>query len=317
MPHEWIKADLALKYVSDEFFDTAARRRICERAHGGLIAAKAERIIWQGREESEHLIGKGFWWAEGGEALEQDWQSGDFSTWIDQKIEVKAFGVSFDFGALSELVPSDMKADALRRVSVAGHEDWISAAQVHSAVIARGNPMHATAVLAEASRLGQFGARAMRASFEARIDGSVRAWSAIEWDVPLWFWKDFADVRKGVFEWHLGKVRGEGRLNGVFTRIQLQGVYFHKSGLTSLGMAAGSVPFVTEPESKRGRRPKYDWPATSLAIFGHIYRGDLKPESQADIERALISHLTQGDVVPSESTVRPYAKQIWEEFSKA
>ncbi len=68
---------------------------------------------------------------------------------------------------------------------------------------------------------------------------------------------------------------------------------------------------------KRGRKPKYDWPAATLAIFGMIYRGDLKPELQADIERALIDHLTLGDSAPSESTARPYAKLIWDEYSKA
>ncbi len=70
-------------------------------------------------------------------------------------------------------------------------------------------------------------------------------------------------------------------------------------------------------DTKRGRKPKYDWPAATLAVFGLIYRGDLKPENQADIERALIDHLASGDNTPSESTVRPHARQIWVEYSKA
>lgn len=71
-----------------------------------------------------------------------------------------------------------------------------------------------------------------------------------------------------------------------------------------------------KPE-KRGRPARYDWPAASIAVFGQIHRGDFKPESQADIERALIAHLTDADGGPSESTVRPYAKLIWEESQKA
>jgi hypothetical protein len=73
----------------------------------------------------------------------------------------------------------------------------------------------------------------------------------------------------------------------------------------------------SDDESRRGRKPKYDWPTATLAVFGLIYRGELQPEIQADIERALIDHLTRGESAPSESTVRPYARLVWDEYSKA
>ena len=41
MTYEWIKAPLALKYVSGEALSYDAQRRIRERAHAGMIAAKA------------------------------------------------------------------------------------------------------------------------------------------------------------------------------------------------------------------------------------------------------------------------------------
>lgn len=80
---------------------------------------------------------------------------------------------------------------------------------------------------------------------------------------------------------------------------------------------AGQFEAAESRGAKRGRRPKYDWPESVLAVFGHIHRGDFKPENQADIERALISHLSSEEGGPSESTVRPYAKLIWEESQKA
>lgn len=317
MPYEWIKAPLALRYVSEALSEYSAQMRICERAHAGLIAAKAERLIWSGKEVQNQLISNAFWWAEGHEALEQDWQAGDFSTWIDKKIEVKAFGVSFDFAALSELVPADKKADALQKISVSGRDDWVSAAALFNAVVSRGDPMNATAVLAEACRLGQLGARAMRATYERRQGDFIPVWTAIEWDVPLWFWNDFADVRKGIYLWHLGKVRGEGRLDGAQHRIQLQGVHFHRSGLINLGFGQAAQEQKQVAETGRGRRPRYDWPAATIHIFGLINRGDFKPQCQADIEKALIEHLSDGDDAPGESTVRPYAKLIWDENLKA
>lgn len=318
MAQEWIKANLALAYVSEGTLDHSARLRICERAHAGLIAAKAERILWGDQEKRDEPIGKGFWWAGGHEALEQDWQAGDFSTWIDQKIEVRAFGVSFDFPALSELVPADKQAEALRRVSVLANENWISARELHLAMLAKVAPAYGTEALTEACRLGQLGARAMRATCEySQRSTFLLRWKAVEWDVPLWFWRDFTAKGRAKFEWPLGKVSGEGRKDGGPHRIELQGLHFHRSGLINLGIETAHTGAEQTDDANRGRRPKYDWPAASLCIFGLINRGDFKPECQADIEKALIEHLSDGDFAPGESTVRPYAKLIWEENLKA
>ncbi|MCO5792209.1 MAG: hypothetical protein HEQ21_05270 [Blastomonas sp.] len=317
MAYEWITAPSALAYVSDGSDEVRAQRSICERAHSGLIATKADRVIYDGREERDALLGKGFWWAEGYEALVQDWRTGDFATWIDKKIEVKAYGVSFDFPALSEMVPVDKQAAALRNISVIGDENWLSADALVMALHAI-RPGHATAALAEVCRLGQLGARAMRATCHSVKAGHrILKWQAIEWDVPLWFWRDFTDAGRAKYEWTLGRVQGEGIRGGGLQRVQLQGLHFHRSGLVNLGLKAPPHSDDLEPQAKRGRRSQYDWPAASLAIFGLIYRGDLKPASQADIERALIAHLSDANNSPSESTVRPFAKKIWDEFSKA
>lgn len=318
MAQEWIKAPLALKYVALGGYDFPARHKICERAHHGLIPAKAERIIWNGQEERDKLIGKRFWWAEGQEALEQDWEAGDFTTWINQKDEVKAFGVSFDFAALSELVPAAKQAEAMSAISVFGHADWISAADLHAAMFAKAGPAKAGEALAEACRLGQIGARAMRANCE-RIRGGTNEpiWRAIEWDVPLWFWRDFTEGKKGRFDWALGKVRGDGAKDGETQRIVLQGLHFHKSGLINLGLGQEAEIDDPAPGAKRGRKPIYDWHQASAAIWGLIVRGDLVPKNQAQIEKAMQRHLAKGDEEPSESTVRPFAKLIWDEYSKA
>lgn len=143
-------------------------------------------------------------------------------------------------------------------------------------------------------------------------------WTALEWDVPLWFWRDFTKKSSAArFEWSLGKVTGEGRINRADHRIELQGLHFHRSGLINLGLAP--APVLDEPpfEAKRGRKPDYDWPSASAAIWGQIYRGELIPENQAMIERAFQALLAKGEKEPSESTVRPFAKPIWDQLRKA
>lgn len=84
----------------------SARRRICERAYAELIRARAELFVEGSRRYRNHDIPAEFWWAKGREALEQDWSAGDFSTWIDRKVELKAFGVTFAQADIEKIVPA-------------------------------------------------------------------------------------------------------------------------------------------------------------------------------------------------------------------
>src|SRR5262245_34501533 len=92
---EWISAAEALKRVCDATDRYAAPRAICSRAHVGLITAKAARFVVKGQAFDDYDIPNEFWWARGEAALEQNWQAGDFETWIDKRIHLEAFGVSF------------------------------------------------------------------------------------------------------------------------------------------------------------------------------------------------------------------------------
>lgn len=65
----------------------------------------------------------------------------------------------------------------------------------------------------------------------------------------------------------------------------------------------------TEPNKKPGPKP-YDWLKATNAVWGQIYRGELIPEKQADIERAL----AEVERVKGDTTARPYARPIWREM---
>lgn len=319
MPYEWISARLALMYLSDRSDDAGARRRICEWAHNGLIASKADLLVADGDEQLDHLISESFWWSEGGDALKQDWQLSHFSTWIDQKTRVQAFGVSFDFTALSDLVPADQKAQALRRVSVLADEKWINAHELSKMLAKKLGSGNVEQAIVEACQLGQIAGRAARAQITKTDDSPYAAKSSLsaemDWDIPLWFWREL--VRPDHYQdWNLNKAYGDGRRQGKLLTVELQGVHFHKSGLINLGLEWPSQISGTSPEARRGRKPQYDWPAATNAIWGKIFRGELVPESQAAIERAFIAYLAKGDKEPSMGTVRPHARLIWKENQK-
>lgn len=315
MSHDWIKAPLALQYVSEGPLDDAAMQRICERAHSGLIATKAELFLAEGQERRNHLLNQSFWRAEGAQALQQDWKVGDFSSLSGNGVRVQAFGVSFDFLALSELIPAAQRAEGLRRISAMNNEAWISAADLLRMLVAMGDVYRAGEAILEACQLEQIVGRALLAQCRFR-NRSDLDWIQREWEIPLWFWRDFA--RREFFQnWQLNKAHGKGERHRQYLHISLQGVHFHRSGLRNLGFVDAATEVELPSRAPVGRKPTYDWPATTVAVFGLIYRGDLKPQNQADIERALIEHLTKGDGAPSESTVRPYAKLVWDEYNKA
>jgi hypothetical protein len=107
---EWLRAAEAVAMLKPILGEYSARLRICERAHGGLISARADQFHQGQRVFHNHDIPKEFWWAEGHEALEQDWAVGDFSTWLDQRIHLRAFGVTFDRADIEKLLPPQERA---------------------------------------------------------------------------------------------------------------------------------------------------------------------------------------------------------------
>jgi predicted nucleotide-binding protein len=109
---EWISASgaVALLDIGD---DERAQRTICQRAYAGLIKARAERFI-----RDEHLadnveIPGEFWWAKGERALTQNWNTGDFETWIDHRIHLEAFGVTFRRADVERIKPGTAIAESI------------------------------------------------------------------------------------------------------------------------------------------------------------------------------------------------------------
>jgi hypothetical protein len=109
---EWVRAAEAVGMLKPILAEHAARRRICERAHSGLIRARAGQFHYGQRVFRNHDIPKEFWWAKGQEALEQDWATGDFSTWLEHRTQLKAFGETFARADIGKLLPPGLSIKA-------------------------------------------------------------------------------------------------------------------------------------------------------------------------------------------------------------
>ena len=115
---EWITAAEAVRLLKPAFGTYEAQMTICKRAHGGMIRARARRLVIDNNARDNFEIPKQFWWAEGHEALTQNWTAGDFDTWTELsritglshlsggKVHLEAFGVSFLRAEIENLIPA-------------------------------------------------------------------------------------------------------------------------------------------------------------------------------------------------------------------
>ena len=314
MAEHWIVAQKACEIARSSF-------ALCERLYAGLVVARA-RVLQVGEQFSHNaLVPKEFWWAKGHASLEADWEAGDFTTWIRNTLECRAFGVEIGFSGLSEFVPFEERAVLARSLSVAGNSEWITAREAMRLAITQYgiNPANGSEAIMESGRLGFVAARATLAQGGLTGRGSSGwDWEEREWDIPSWFWNAFTYAGTSSQEWPLGRFSGQGNSPKGREAITLSGVHFYRASLAALGPSLSeSQSTNTTSEIRRGRKPVYDWDAATAAIWGELYRGDLKPTTQAELETLLQQRLSVGDNGPSESTVLPYASRIWKEIEKA
>jgi predicted nucleotide-binding protein len=100
---EWITAADAYARLTRVMHHSAAQA-IASRAYDGMIRCRADRLIGGGHALDNADVPSVFWWARGQAALTQNWQTGDFSTWIDNQ-HWRAFGVQFLRSDIERMIP--------------------------------------------------------------------------------------------------------------------------------------------------------------------------------------------------------------------
>lgn len=112
----WIAASEAMDLMLSVYGEgraIAAAKALAKRAHGGLVETRARLFKWEepghGKKISKTVewaaLPEKFWWAEGSPALSQNWILGDFSTWVDQNYNYRAFGVEFSRRDIEAMLP--------------------------------------------------------------------------------------------------------------------------------------------------------------------------------------------------------------------
>jgi len=81
------------------------------------------------------------------------------------------------------------------------------------------------------------------------------------------------------------------------------------------GLDSPSVTTNQIASTIRGGRPAAKhWDSMWAAIASQLYLGDLKPKTQAEIEKAMIVWLENGGFSAADSTVRKRARLLWQEI---
>lgn len=101
---EWITAAGALALLKDTM-PRGATFAICARANDGMIRARAARFMRGNKISDDVEVPAEFWWARGHAALEQNWKTGDFETWINGLLHLNAYGVSFLRSHIEKMIP--------------------------------------------------------------------------------------------------------------------------------------------------------------------------------------------------------------------
>lgn len=93
---DWISAAATIARVRDATLSSTAHIALAKRAHAGLLRAHCELMIINDTQRYPDCdVPASFWWAEGHDALTQNWELGDFETWIKKTVQYQIFGVRF------------------------------------------------------------------------------------------------------------------------------------------------------------------------------------------------------------------------------
>lgn len=281
MADQWITAAAALNILPNQL-------AICARCHAGLIRTQAETFDRHGKEERNSELPQQFWWAEGHEALEQNWDIGDFTTWIDHAEHWRAYGVRFALDDLLTLIPFEEQAAARLRLSVAGNAAWVSAREARRFANdeARLQPLTAGSTIIAQCRLGFVSARAVEMLFEAGSKKNAVSIEAREWDVPTWFWDGCTPSGANTHDWEQGIFTANflRSIGPVLT--SLNGVYFLRSSLDVLLPSLGALTSAHEAADS----PKPNLPETQLlkwwqrrkSVRDRLSQNDLLALAKAD-----------------------------------
>ncbi|MEG8223152.1 hypothetical protein OSJ57_21450 [Sphingomonas sp. HH69] len=191
-------------------------------------------------------------------------------------------------------------------------DEWLSANDALQTLTAHMPDARASSLIVTRAFAGMVAARAQRFIFLGVAQD--------DYDIPTEFWEG-ADAFFFKKDWMTGDFAKAIRLNyhDPVAQVYVYGVSFKRSDIERLA-ASWPVQRSVEDDTANasdpnrnpgGRPPKTWWDDMWIDIARQLYAGDLKPDRQADIERAMTDWVTDNGHDASPATIKPRAAKLW------
>jgi len=327
---EWLSAAEALQQVSQIMTNYQARHAIADRAHDGLVRARAVRFV-KHRETIDNVeLPKEFWWAGAHEALEQNWPAGDFSTWINHTWHWKAYGVRFSRDDIEAMLPQRERL-AFARMEPGNYAPAATCLRELQSSL-RSDEATAEQLILKSCRAGLVPSRCARIQCRVRDRYGENEEEDTNVAVPQWFWEECLDGEGTVLNWRTGRFAGNGIVDGDEHKVILSGVEFQVGAIVELeGTEAPRARALTPSDSlgaqdaaieKRGRKLSSGWRTWVAELVAHVHDNGLPEgvgsQGQEELINAVADALVaRGEETLGRSTVQPVVQAVLDRLRSA
>lgn len=331
MVSDWISASEAFRLVSDASTPYLAPRSICSRAHAGLVAARAKRLIIGGSSKDDADVPAKFWWARGEAALEQNWTTGDFETWYDRQVHCLAYGVEFARADIEAMLPSRSNAPAIDRGAPGNYAPASQCLEELKSALKLGTS-EIEALLVRHCRAGMLPSRCSKLWWRLTTRyGDEEDEAETNVAIPDWVWEECLSKSDAVLNWPANAFAGEGTLDGDRVKVKVTGVEFEVGAVVAVENLARStaaahpvdhaLPASSAPGS-RGRRLSEHWTPWVAELASIIHEHGIPPGAGSQGQEELIRKIsdalaTRGVEGPSRSTVQPVVQAVLDRLRSA
>lgn len=322
---EWLTAADTMAQVGGAMGQHTAALTICGRAHDELVRTRAERFI-KHQASFEHVeLPSQFWWAEGHEARDQNWVSGDFSTWINRTYQWKAYGVRFNRADIEALLPKRERA-TFPRTQPGNYAPAATCLRELQTALGCSSET-AEQLILRACRAGVVPARC--ADMRCRVLDRHGEHESGDTDVavPQWFWEDCLDSKDAILNWKSGRFAGSGLVDGDLYKAIVSGLEFQVGAIVELeGIdvpsddanrppAPADQAQVQASTPKTGRKLSDDWKpwVAELVSYIHVhgFPEGVGSQGQEELIKGVAEALAKrGKEGLSRSTVQPVVQAV-------
>ncbi len=333
MSGEWISAAEAYRLIGDASTPYLASRAICCRAHAGLIGTRARRLIVSGFIQDGVEVPEKFWWAEGESALDQNWTTGDFSTWIDERIECRAFGVEFMRSDVIAMLAKKADTHAAPQVSP-GNYMPASACLEELKVSFGGDAGRAAEVILANCRAGLVPSRCAKLTWRVTDRYGSETHETESCAVPDWAWEECFIADSAILNWQDGIFAGDGVLDGDRYKATAKGIEFDVGAMVRIERLAHRVPerakagdaettqTIAPLPHPKTRRLSDAWPEWVAELAWIIHEQGISPGAGSQGQEDLINQVAdavaqRGGAGLARTTVQPVVQAVLDRLRAA